>query len=213
MTINLDRLRSVRLKLRRGLVKLTMCSALGLDERKKIKNKKTLNQGEFFWPPAMWILVVFSCILIGRRRVGSDRQAVSSGARLAVLGSAREWKRAVLGIEFGAMQPPPPPCPEPSLTRRRPESRFWFSPSRELEEPALGNGRAEAERLRGCIQAPAPADALPRCLLEARTADSRPSAPAHATASPIAPAVARRRSRARRRRAKFRQSAGRSPCA
>ena len=35
MTINLDRLRSVRLKLRRGLVKLAMCSALGLDERKK----------------------------------------------------------------------------------------------------------------------------------------------------------------------------------
>ena len=32
-TINLDRLRSVRLKLRRGLVKLTMCSAVGLDER------------------------------------------------------------------------------------------------------------------------------------------------------------------------------------
>ena len=40
MTINLDRLRSVRLKLRRGLVKLTMCSALGLDERKKKKKKK-----------------------------------------------------------------------------------------------------------------------------------------------------------------------------
>ena len=37
MTINLDRLRSVRLKLRRGLVKLTMCSAVGLDERYKKK--------------------------------------------------------------------------------------------------------------------------------------------------------------------------------
>jgi len=35
MTINLDRLRSVRLKVRRGLVKLTMCSAVGLDERYK----------------------------------------------------------------------------------------------------------------------------------------------------------------------------------
>jgi len=33
MTINLDRLRSVHLTLRRGLVKLTMCSAVGLDER------------------------------------------------------------------------------------------------------------------------------------------------------------------------------------
>ena len=43
MTINLDRLRSVRLKLRRGLVKLTMCSAVGLDERLKKKKKKTLN--------------------------------------------------------------------------------------------------------------------------------------------------------------------------
>jgi hypothetical protein len=39
MTINLDRLRSVRLKLRRGLVKLTMCSAVGLDERLKKKKK------------------------------------------------------------------------------------------------------------------------------------------------------------------------------
>ena len=34
----LDRLRSVRLKLRRGLVKLTMCSAVGLVN--VIKNKK-----------------------------------------------------------------------------------------------------------------------------------------------------------------------------
>jgi hypothetical protein len=42
MTINLDRLRSVRLKLRRGLVKLTMCSAVGLDERYKKKKKKKL---------------------------------------------------------------------------------------------------------------------------------------------------------------------------
>ena len=41
MTINLDRLKSVRLKLRRGLVKLTMCSAVGLDER-YIKNKNKL---------------------------------------------------------------------------------------------------------------------------------------------------------------------------
>ena len=40
MTINLDRLRSVRLKLRRGLVKLTMCSAVGLGERKTKKKKK-----------------------------------------------------------------------------------------------------------------------------------------------------------------------------
>jgi len=43
MTINLDRLRSVRLKLRRGLVKLTMCSAVGLDERLKKKKKKKLS--------------------------------------------------------------------------------------------------------------------------------------------------------------------------
>ena len=42
MAINLDRLRSVRLKLRRGLVKLTVCSAVGLDERKKNK-KKTIS--------------------------------------------------------------------------------------------------------------------------------------------------------------------------
>ena len=41
MTINLDRLRSVRLKLRRGLVKLTMCSAVGLDERYSIRAEDT----------------------------------------------------------------------------------------------------------------------------------------------------------------------------
>ena len=91
----------------------------------------------------MWILVVFPCLLIGRRRFGSDRQAVSSGARLAVLGSARDGTRAVLSL--GQCSPTHPRAPEPSSTRRRPEPRFWFPPARELEEPALGKGRAEAE--------------------------------------------------------------------
>ena len=46
MTINLDRLRSVRLKLRRGLVKLTMCSAVGLDERYKTIENKSQRTGK-----------------------------------------------------------------------------------------------------------------------------------------------------------------------
>ena len=96
----------------------------------------------------MWSLVLFSCLLIGRRRFGSDRQAVSSGARLAVLGSARGGKRAVLETEVWTMLPLTPLPPELSPTRRRLEPRFWFSPARELEELALGKGRAEAEMKR-----------------------------------------------------------------
>jgi hypothetical protein len=57
----------------------------------------------------------------------------------------------------------------------------------------------------GAFTPPAPADALPLCLLAARTADSRPSAPAHVTVSSRPPAVTCHRYRVRHRRAKFRQ--------
>jgi len=124
--------------------------------------------------------------------------------------AVREGKRAVLGIEVWAMQPRPPPPPELSTTRRRPEPRFWFSSTRELEELALGKGRAEARMKRKTARVHSHhLHPLTRChgacRLEAQTVDSQPSAPAHATASSRAPAVACRRSHMPRRRAKFRQ--------
>jgi len=52
-----------------------------------------------------------SGLLIGPRGFGSARPAVLSRLCLAVLGSAREWKEAVLGNVSGATQPPTPPTP------------------------------------------------------------------------------------------------------
>ena len=157
----------------------------------------------------MWMLVYFPSLLIGGWGFGSDRQAVSAGARLAVLGSAREGRRALLGIEFGALQPHPSPSPrslaDPTQTRTAVMVLASAGAPRAGAREGPSRGCNEMKDCEGAFRPLAPANALPRCLLAARTADSRPSAPAHAAASSRVAAVSCRRSHARRRRAKFRQ--------
>jgi len=130
-----------------------------------------------------------SGILIGPRVFGSAHQAVLSRLHLAVLGSAREREEAVLGNISGATQPPTPPTPPLRQALANPTRTAVLGHRGAVARVVgAGEGRMRCEVV--AFAPPAPADALRRCLLAVRTADSHQSGRDPATASSRARAVA-----------------------
>jgi hypothetical protein len=102
----------------------------------------------------------------------------------------------VLGIEFGALHTAAPPTPSPRSLADPTQTRTAVMVLASAGAPRAGaregpsRGCNEMKDCEGACTPLAPADTLPRYLLAARTADSRPSAPTHAAASSRVPAVA-----------------------